>query len=228
MPPPRRSERNAILAPSGEKSGSWSSAGPEVRRAELPATVSCTQISKLPAPARSDAKATSLPSWEIVGSVFKPGIGRQAKKRRQRCRRPTIATTRIPRPQQRHSQPGHQPENPAAAWCSARRHGGARLRQRAGFGIALQCRECYLRVIHVLETPRHIFAQAARDDLAKIRRDAPQWRRLLLKNCSAHRELRLSLETPCWPPTISYTRDPKLKMSLRASTLFPSACSGDM
>ena len=30
------------------------------------------------------------------------------------------------------------------------------------------------------------------------------------------------------PVSISYSNDPKLKMSLRASTFFPSACSGDM
>ena len=32
----------------------------------------------------------------------------------------------------------------------------------------------------------------------------------------------------CPPVTISYNTDPKLKMSERASTFLPSACSGDM
>ena len=30
------------------------------------------------------------------------------------------------------------------------------------------------------------------------------------------------------PVSISYNNEPKLKMSERASTVFPSACSGDM
>src|SRR5262245_18975560 len=72
MPPPSRSERKAILAPSGENTGSDLSAASRVSRTGAPPATCWTQISKLPSPPRSEAYASNLPSWEIVGSVVRP------------------------------------------------------------------------------------------------------------------------------------------------------------
>src|SRR6266508_2882510 len=72
MPPPSRSERNAILLPSGENAGSDSSDRSFVRATASPVASCCLQISRSPLPARSDAYATSLPSGENAGSVVRP------------------------------------------------------------------------------------------------------------------------------------------------------------
>src|SRR5439155_2598723 len=60
--------------PSGENEGSVSSpASLVIRMASSPPT-GCTQMSRLPAPARSDAYASSDPSGESAGSTFRPGF----------------------------------------------------------------------------------------------------------------------------------------------------------
>src|SRR5256885_2059455 len=66
------SDRKITLLPSGEISGWRSFAGSDVRRRGSPPEMCCTQISRFPSPARSDAYTTNLPSWEITGSDVSP------------------------------------------------------------------------------------------------------------------------------------------------------------
>ena len=71
-PPRSFSDRNAIIASSGENAGSLSSAGSCVmRRGSRPPTC-CTQISRLSPFARSEANASSFPSREMAGEAVSP------------------------------------------------------------------------------------------------------------------------------------------------------------
>ena len=72
MPPPSRSERNAIRLPSGENVGSDSSAGSLVSRHSFASRELLPPDVQIACPARSEAYATSLPSGENAGSVVRP------------------------------------------------------------------------------------------------------------------------------------------------------------
>src|SRR3954464_14775229 len=98
--PPVSTFANTIDLPSGENDGSISSPESDVIRAALPPPSGCTQISKLFAPALSEAYATRAPSGESAGSMFKPDevvtLTRRAREngsgsddRKDRCATPT-------------------------------------------------------------------------------------------------------------------------------------------
>ena len=117
----------------------------------------------------------------------------------------------------------------------ARRFGTSGRRggfQQAGLGLFLEFLKCDLRVGDALEAAIRIFAQAAIDDLFPDSRGVSgaisRTGDGSLCRMAASVDIFVSPEKAGRPVAISYSTEPKLKMSLRASTFRPSACSGDM
>jgi len=94
--------------------------------------------------------------------------------------------------------------------------------------VLLEFLQLHFKIVHVLESPLRILLQTTVDHPLKfIGRLATQRRRLALDHRREGREFRVA-SNALRPVTISYSNDPKLKMSDRASTFLPAACSGDM
>ena len=111
IPPPSRSDRNAIWVPSGENVGSSSSAGSSVSRMGAPPSTCCTQMSRLVPSARSlrmppaghRAKLRHL--WSDQGRSSDGGMSRRASRR-------PVAPSEIPAGMQKRWPPEPPPQSP--------------------------------------------------------------------------------------------------------------------
>ena len=126
----------------------------------------------------------------------------------------------------RHSQGGTRRHGPQQenAWVSRLESLSPQLRRLPRSRILVECPPAPLEIIHVLEAPLRILPQAAGDDLPEVGRqlggrDAAGGS---LPGSPTEWTSVVSPWNARWPVTISYSTEPKLKMSERASTVLPS------
>src|SRR5262249_32930573 len=96
----------------------------------------------------------------------------------------------------------------------------------------LQALQIKQQVLNVLIAFISVLAQGLRNDALQLRRDLPrvtsQRRRLFVAGNGRQDSFAFTPSNGRRPATISYSTAPRLKMSVRASTCRPRACSGDM
>ena len=199
-----------------------------MRRIGSPPPTCCTQISRLPSVARSDAKASNLPSLDKAGAVLRPAsavtrrrsdfVSASGRRKYASERNASAAQAGTLAPMASHRQRRSADGLPVSASAGSSKSFSTSCRM--SFTSDMCCQRSinffWRHFVTTRSRPRGNEGRISRSGRGSFETTAES----VSSEVSARKARR--------PLSISYRTEPKEKMSDRASTAWPWACSGDI